>query len=56
MSTDTSQLRKLGILPGTRWRVDGALARGLVDTEVAMLDVDWSALKLVWRREARVRG
>jgi hypothetical protein len=32
---------------------DAALARGLVDVKVAALDVDWSALKLVWRRENR---
>ncbi|MFC4242464.1 DUF3052 family protein [Gryllotalpicola reticulitermitis] len=30
-----------------------ALAVGLVDTKVAALDNDWSALKLVWRRENR---
>lgn len=33
---------------------DTALARGLVDVKVAALDADWSALKLVWRRENRV--
>jgi hypothetical protein len=32
---------------------DTALARGLVDVKVAALDPDWSALKLVWRRENR---
>ncbi len=32
---------------------DAALARGLVDVKVAALDTDWSALKLVWRRENR---
>ena len=32
---------------------EAALARRLVDTKVAALDYDWSALKLVWRKEAR---
>lgn len=32
---------------------DAALARRLVDVKVAALDHDWSALKLVWRREYR---
>lgn len=32
---------------------DSALLRGLVDVKVAALDNDWSALKLVWRRENR---
>jgi hypothetical protein len=32
---------------------DTALLRGLVDVKVAALDTDWSALKLVWRRENR---
>jgi len=32
---------------------DAALARRLVDVKVAAVDDDWSALKLVWRREAR---
>jgi hypothetical protein len=32
---------------------DAALARSLVDTKVAAIDADWSALKLVWRRSAR---
>jgi hypothetical protein len=32
---------------------DVALAVGLVDVKVAALDADWSALKLVWRRENR---
>jgi hypothetical protein len=32
---------------------EAALARHLVDTKVAALDHDWSALKLVWRREFR---
>jgi hypothetical protein len=30
-----------------------ALPVGLVDVKVAALDTDWSALKLVWRRERR---
>ena len=34
---------------------DAALRRGLVDVKVAALDPDWSALKLVWRKENRVR-
>jgi hypothetical protein len=29
------------------------LPKGLVDTKVAALDEDWSALKFVWRRELR---
>jgi hypothetical protein len=32
---------------------DTALLRGLVDVKVAALDPDWSALKIVWRRENR---
>ncbi|MEO6532575.1 MAG: DUF3052 domain-containing protein [Pseudolysinimonas sp.] len=32
---------------------DAALARRLVDVKVAALDHNWSALKLVWRREHR---
>lgn len=32
---------------------DAALDRGLVDVKVAALDQDWSALKLVWRKENR---
>lgn len=32
---------------------DTALLRDLVDVKVAALDADWSALKIVWRREAR---
>jgi hypothetical protein len=32
---------------------DAALARRLVDTKVAAIDVDWSGLKLVWRVDAR---
>ena len=33
-----------------------ALPLGLVDTKVAALDDDWSALRLVWRRERRRPG
>ena len=32
---------------------DAALSRSLVDTKVAAIDQDWSALKLVWRTTAR---
>ncbi len=32
---------------------DTALLRGLVDGKVAALDADWSALKIVWRKENR---
>jgi hypothetical protein len=32
-----------------------ALPLGLVDVKVAALDEDWSALRLVWRRENRTR-
>jgi hypothetical protein len=32
---------------------DTALLRGLVDVKVAALDTDWSALKMVWRKENR---
>jgi len=32
---------------------DLALGLGLVDTRVAALDDDWSALRVVWRRERR---
>ena len=32
---------------------DAALARRFVDVKVAALDHDWSALKLVWRKEYR---
>lgn len=32
---------------------DIALLRGLVDVKVAALDTDWSALKIVWRKENR---
>ena len=31
------------------------LPTGLVDTKVAALDEDWSALKFVWRRELRAK-
>ena len=30
-----------------------ALPLGLVDVKVAAIDADWSALKLVWRKERR---
>jgi hypothetical protein len=30
-----------------------ALPLGLVDTKVAAMDADWSALRFVWRRERR---
>jgi hypothetical protein len=33
---------------------DEALPLGLVDVKVAALDEDWSALKVVWRRENRI--
>jgi hypothetical protein len=32
------------------------LPLGLVDTKVAALDHDWSALRVVWRRERRSAG
>lgn len=32
---------------------DALLPSGLVDTKVAALDEDWSALRFVWRRERR---
>jgi hypothetical protein len=32
---------------------DAALALGLVDVKVAAFDDDWSALKMVWRKELR---
>jgi hypothetical protein len=32
-----------------------ALSRGLVDVKVAVLDDDWSGLRLVWRLEERTR-
>ena len=34
---------------------EAALALGLVDVKVAALDIDWSALKVVWRKELRGR-
>lgn len=34
---------------------DGALELGLVDVKVAAIDTDWSGLKLMWRKENRVR-
>lgn len=34
---------------------DAALRRKLVDTKVAALDEDWSAMKLVWRKEHRAQ-
>jgi hypothetical protein len=34
---------------------EAALARVLVDTKVAAVDEDWSALKLVWRMSARAQ-
>jgi hypothetical protein len=33
--------------------LDVLLPTGLVDVKVAMLDVDWSGLKFVWRTELR---
>ncbi len=38
---------------GDRVVRETALARQLVDTKVAALDHDWSALRLVWRSTAR---
>lgn len=35
---------------------DAALQHGLVDVKVAALDSDWSALRLVWRKENRPGG
>jgi hypothetical protein len=32
-----------------------ALPLGLVDVKVAALDDDWSALKMVWRKELRAK-
>mgnify|MGYP006361494715 CR=1 FL=1 len=29
---------------------------GLVDVKVAAIDTDWSGLKVVWRKELRVRS
>jgi hypothetical protein len=34
---------------------EAALTLGLVDVKVAALDVDWSALKMVWRKELRAK-
>jgi hypothetical protein len=34
---------------------DGALELGMVDVKVAAIDTDWSGLKLMWRKENRVR-
>jgi hypothetical protein len=34
---------------------DAVLPLGLVDVKVAALDNDWSGLKIVWRKELRVR-
>lgn len=34
---------------------DTALELGLVDVKVAAIDTDWSGLKIVWRKENRVR-
>ena len=33
-----------------------ALALGVVDVKVAAIDQDWSGLRVVWRRENRLRG
>jgi hypothetical protein len=35
---------------------DGALELGMVDVKVAAIDVDWSGLKLMWRKENRTRS
>ena len=35
---------------------DVALPLGLVDNKIAAIDDDWSGLRVVWRRELRVRG
>jgi hypothetical protein len=32
---------------------EAALGRGLVDVKVAAVDIDWSGLKVVWRKENR---
>ncbi|MCW2825797.1 MAG: hypothetical protein JWQ91_2714 [Aeromicrobium sp.] len=32
-----------------------ALALGMVDVKVAAIDTDWSGLKIMWRRQNRVR-
>lgn len=34
---------------------DAALELGMVDVKVAAIDADWSGLKIVWRKENRVR-
>jgi hypothetical protein len=34
---------------------DVALPLGIVDVKVAALDDDWSALKMVWRKELRAK-
>jgi len=34
---------------------DTALELGLVDVKVAAIDTDWSGLKIMWRKENRVR-
>lgn len=34
---------------------DAVLPAGLVDVKVAAIDDDWSGLKVVWRRENRLR-
>jgi hypothetical protein len=33
---------------------EGALRLGLVDNKVAAIDLDWSGLRLVWRKELRL--
>jgi hypothetical protein len=33
-----------------------ALPRGLVDNKVCAVDETWSALRIVWRRDARING
>ena len=35
---------------------DAVLPIGLVDVKVAAIDDDWSALKVVWRRDRRISG
>lgn len=34
---------------------DAVLPLGLVDVKVAAIDADWSGLKIVWRKSARLR-
>lgn len=34
---------------------DTALELGMVDVKVAAIDADWSGLKIMWRKENRVR-